>query len=463
MNSLAINDSLSKDSRYSLVNFVPSDDEDSSFEFDSTRADIENILVNSAQVVVKCHKGLVSTSAHSNVLEQSTRCSEFLAESEKSGTRSKKRRCSYTNDSIAILPNRVALSAIQDFQETSLVLRKDPDCNELGISVSGGSDTYLEAVVITEVHQDSVAYKDGRLRKGDVILAVNDISFRDIPASDAVRVLKESSSPLKLMILRENPQTLFTTSQIMTMTSSIPTEGPTKFITVELRKTSIKDKLGISLIQRTNGRGVFITYTQPGSLASRHGDQIMQGDQLLEVNAINVRESNQKDVAQLINGLDGAIVLLLGRLPSQTANIQEWSRKKSHLQHWRARTCTWSSYTANSGKEKVQSQRPSLPISNESSATYYGPVSPVDDVETIGFANLFTMGSTISGLDNEDCAGVSRSSSIRSRIRLSIVVEGDGDSKQLPDSPEEDIDPDVNLSYTSHGRSLVPSIQVTEF
>lgn len=34
----------------------------------------------------------------------------------------------------------------------------------------------------------------------------------------------------------------------------------TKFITVELRKTSIQGKLGLSFMQRTNGRGVFITY-----------------------------------------------------------------------------------------------------------------------------------------------------------------------------------------------------------
>lgn len=66
---------------------------------------------------------------------------------------------------------------------------------------------------MTDVHTDGAAYKDGRIRKGDVILAVNDISFRDVPSRDAIRVLKEASSPLKLMILRENPQTLFTTSQ----------------------------------------------------------------------------------------------------------------------------------------------------------------------------------------------------------------------------------------------------------
>ena len=67
--------------------------------------------------------------------------------------------------------------------------------------------------MVCEVEVDGAAYKDGRLRKGDLILAVNDISFREVSYQDALRVLKEASSPLKLLVLRENPQTLFTTSQ----------------------------------------------------------------------------------------------------------------------------------------------------------------------------------------------------------------------------------------------------------
>jgi C-terminal processing protease CtpA/Prc len=60
------------------------------------------------------------------------------------------------------------------------------------------------------VHTDSAAHRDGRLRKGDLILAVNDRSLRDISFQDAVRVLREASSPLRLLILRENAQKLFT-------------------------------------------------------------------------------------------------------------------------------------------------------------------------------------------------------------------------------------------------------------
>ncbi|XP_022239975.1 uncharacterized protein LOC111085479 [Limulus polyphemus] len=63
-----------------------------------------------------------------------------------------------------------ALSNIQDFVETTIVLRKNKQ-NELNISVTGGINTYMEAVCVTEVHRDSSAYRDGRLRRGDVLLA----------------------------------------------------------------------------------------------------------------------------------------------------------------------------------------------------------------------------------------------------------------------------------------------------
>lgn len=89
----------------------------------------------------------------------------------------------------------------------------------------------------------------------------------------------------------------------------------------------------------------------------------MQGDMLLEVNGQNVRDRNQKDVADMLNALDGQIVLLLGRVPSLAAAIQDWSRKRTQI-HWRTRTSTWSAY-GGANKDKVQSQRPSLPVGKE--------------------------------------------------------------------------------------------------
>ncbi|XP_015928089.1 multiple PDZ domain protein isoform X2 [Parasteatoda tepidariorum] len=324
-----------------------------------------------------------------------------------------------------------ALSNIQEFVETTIVLKKDKK-NELGISIAGGSDSYLEQICVLEVHKDGIAYSDGRLRKGDVILAVNDMSFREASLTDAVRCLKETPSPIRLIILRENPQALFTTN-----------ETPTKFITVELRKFSIKDSIGISIMQRTNGRGVFVTYV-PGSIAATHGRRISQGDQILEINGHNVRESNQKDVANMIENLDGAIVLLLGRVPALHSSIQEWVKWKSQ-QCLRTRTSTWSSYTANT-KDKLQVQRPSLPVSKESPA--------------LGFAN--SIATVICSAVMPDLPIMIKSpcpsptASLR-RSRLSIPEDS---SKYRRDGQRLKED---SKSSGTESNSRVPSILVTSF
>ncbi|KAM7287523.1 putative DNA repair endonuclease xp-f / mei-9 / rad1 [Ixodes scapularis] len=187
---------------------------------------------------------------------------------------------------------------------------------------------------------------------------------------------------------------------------------------------------------------------QPGSIAARHGRRIMQGDQILEINGQNVRDSNQKDVAQMILNMDGAIVLLLGRVPSLTSAIQDWARKKAQ-QSLRTRTSTWSSYTGNN-KEKLQIQRPSLPLNNESYVVSFGNC----------VTSVLVATSTPSGPASRS-RDVSPSSSIR-RSRLSIVAEdikpgGGGSSAVRADSVEE------QFTAVSPDNPLLPSIKVTSF
>ncbi|GFY58191.1 multiple PDZ domain protein [Trichonephila inaurata madagascariensis] len=316
----------------------------------------------------------------------------------------------------------VALSNIQEFVETTIVLKKDKK-NELGISIAGGSDSYLEQICVIEVHRDGIAFSDGRLRKGDVILAVNDISFREATLADAVRCLKETPSPVRLIILRENPQALFTTNERF---------GINEFL--------FQGRFSIAF-----GLQWGCLLQQPGSIAARHGRRISQGDQILEINGHNVRESNQKDVAHMIQNLDGAIVLLLGRVPALYSSIQEWVKWKAQ-QCLRTRTSTWSSYTANT-KEKLQVQRPSLPVSKESPA--------------LGFANtiatvIATVMPDLSNVIKSPCH--SPSSSLR-RSRLSIPEDT---SKYKRDGQRlvEEFKPTTS---TASDKPRVPSILVTSF
>ncbi|GIY68780.1 multiple PDZ domain protein [Caerostris extrusa] len=194
---------------------------------------------------------------------------------------------------------------------------------------------------------------------------------------------------------------------------------------------------------------------QPGSIAARHGRRISQGDQILEINGHNVRkESNQKDVAHMIQNLDGAIVLLLGefhtlQLYTGVGKVESSAVFKDqdvdlvfiHRQHERETT---------GSKTQV-----SALLNN-----YNGMVClSAKKVLLLGFANtIATMIATVmpdlSGVIKSPCH--SPSSSIR-RSRLSIP---DDTSKFKRDGQKlvEEFKPS-----TSTEKPRVPSILVTSF
>ncbi|XP_064089660.1 inaD-like protein isoform X2 [Macrobrachium nipponense] len=224
----------------------------------------------------------------------------------------------------------VPLSAVEELVETVVVLRKEPKTHELGISVVGGCDTYLGCVVIERVAEGGPAWVDGRLKRGDIILQVNDTPLV-VTNEEAVVALRGSTSPVRLLVLREDPEKLFTSQQ-----------EPTKFLTVELRKSAITERLGLSLMERSDGNGIFVTLVEPGGLAARYG-RIMQGDKLLEVNGAPTAYLSLAHVANQLRSMEGSVVLLLGRIPSLAQTIHEWARTESRTNiPARLRIHTWS-------------------------------------------------------------------------------------------------------------------------
>lgn len=187
----------------------------------------------------------------------------------------------------------------------------------------------------------------------------------------------------------------------------------------------------------------------------------MQGDQICEVNGQNVRECNQKDVTNIINNLEGEIVFLLGRNQALTNYIQEWSRKKAQM-YWRNRTSTWSAYGGN--KEKVQNQRPSLPAAKDQPyfAAKYSPdreYTPLTDFAAF-LPPIKTVPTAINSESNDDAVYTcSRSSSVRSCLRLSVVIENNKSRDKMDDDEDEQL---MCQSADKENRT-VPSIEVTEF
>ncbi|CAG0900723.1 unnamed protein product [Darwinula stevensoni] len=189
----------------------------------------------------------------------------------------------------------VPLGSIQDFRDTPIVLKKED--KELGIEIVGGSDSHLiqrkkiqkkkavqNAVCVSSVREGGSAYRDGRLQRGDILLAVNGTDLRRKSHDEAIQALQEASSPVKLIVLRENPHLMFTTD-----------EEPTRFVTVQLRKHVVTERLGLSLMSGREGKGIFVTWVEPGSPASRNG-RILQGDLLMEINGQDIRRLPYDDV-----------------------------------------------------------------------------------------------------------------------------------------------------------------------
>jgi len=147
----------------------------------------------------------------------------------------------------------------------------------LGLSIVGGNDTLLGAVVIHEVYPDGAAARDGRLQAGDQVLEVqyllyftrvlykrfsvgrsvtkyrlvvqvNGESLRDVPHEKAIQLLRQTPPRVRLQIFRD-PE--------FQLSLLDPTQTYNIF-EVELLKKPGKG-LGLSIVGRKREPGVFIS------------------------------------------------------------------------------------------------------------------------------------------------------------------------------------------------------------
>ncbi|XP_063871691.1 multiple PDZ domain protein-like isoform X16 [Scylla paramamosain] len=193
-------------------------------------------------------------------------------------------------------PQDPATAEIRPGKETTIEIVKEK--MGLGLSIVGGSDTLLGAIIIHEVYPDGAAAKDGRLKPGDQILNVNNENFREITHQKALSVLRQTPSKVKMVVYREE--------------GTQKEEDLYDIITVQLTKKSGKG-LGLSIVGRKNGPGVFISDVVPGGVAESDG-RLMQGDQILEVNDKDLRQATQEQAAAILKCAPGSVSMKLGRL-----------------------------------------------------------------------------------------------------------------------------------------------------
>ncbi|XP_068569487.1 multiple PDZ domain protein isoform X2 [Cebidichthys violaceus] len=167
----------------------------------------------------------------------------------------------------------------------------------LGLSIVGGCDTLLGAIIIHEVYEEGAASKDGRLWAGDQILEVNGIDLREASHDEAINVLRQTPQRVRLAVYRDEAQ--------------YKEEDLWDSFTVELHKKPGQG-LGLSIVGRRNDTGVFVSDIVKGGLVDTDG-RLMQGDQIMSVNGEDVRSTTQEAVAALLKCCVGPINMDVGR------------------------------------------------------------------------------------------------------------------------------------------------------
>ncbi|EPQ14443.1 Multiple PDZ domain protein, partial [Myotis brandtii] len=186
----------------------------------------------------------------------------------------------------------------------------------LGLSIVGGADTLLGAIIIHEVYEEGAACKDGRLWAGDQILEVNGIDLRKATHDEAINVLRQTPQRVRLTLYRDE--------------APYKEEDVCDTLTVELQKKPGKG-LGLSIVGKRNDTGVFVSDIVKGGIADADG-RLMQGDQILMVNGEDVRNATQEAVAALLKMSECSLSSFTFPLSGSSASESlESSSKKNAL------------------------------------------------------------------------------------------------------------------------------------
>ncbi|XP_074492726.1 inaD-like protein isoform X2 [Sebastes fasciatus] len=187
----------------------------------------------------------------------------------------------------------------------------------LGLSIVGGRDTQLDAIVIHEVYEEGAAARDGRLWAGDQILEVNGVDLRGASHEEAIAALRHTPAKVRLTVLRDEAQ--------------YRDEENLDVFKVELHKRSGRG-LGLSIVGKRSGSGVFISEVVRGGAAELDG-RLMQGDQILSVNGDDTKHASQETVAAILKCARGPVLLELGRLKAASWISSRRNSQGSQMSH----------------------------------------------------------------------------------------------------------------------------------
>ncbi|XP_057627393.1 tyrosine-protein phosphatase non-receptor type 13 isoform X4 [Chionomys nivalis] len=215
--------------------------------------------------------------------------------------------------------------------------------NSLGISVTGGVNTSVRhgGIYVKAVIPKGAAESDGRIHKGDRVLAVNGVSLEGATHKQAVETLRNTGQVVHLLLEKGQTSTSKehdpTDPQCVSPDQDAPGQCPEKTVqktahgkdysfmtednTFEVKLLKNSSGLGFSfsrednlIPEQINASIVRVKKLFPGQPAAESG-KIDVGDVILKVNGAPLKGLSQQEVISALRGTAPEVSLLLCRPP----------------------------------------------------------------------------------------------------------------------------------------------------
>ncbi|KAM6224381.1 PDZ domain-containing protein 2 [Rhynchocyon petersi] len=246
----------------------------------------------------------------------------------------------------------------------------------LGFSIAGGRDCIRGqmGIFVKTIFPNGSAAEDGRLKEGDEILDVNGIPIKGLTFQEAIHTFKQIRSGLFVLTVRtkllspsltpcstpthmsrssspnfnaSGGSTLAASSEESSSSSlGRKTPGPKDRIVMEVTlNKEPRVGLGIGaccLALENSPPGIYIHSLAPGSVAKMESN-LSRGDQILEVNSVNVRHAALSKVHSILSKCPpGPVRLVIGRHPNPKVSEQEMDEVIARSTHQESREASSS-------------------------------------------------------------------------------------------------------------------------
>ncbi|XP_021117186.1 PDZ domain-containing protein 2 isoform X2 [Heterocephalus glaber] len=227
----------------------------------------------------------------------------------------------------------------------------------LGFSIAGGRDCIRGqmGIFVKTIFPNGSAAEDGRLKEGDEILDVNGIPIKGLTFQEAIHTFKQIRSGLFVLTVRTkllSPSLTPCSTPTHMSRSSSPnfnssggtsaggSEEGSSSSTAGRKAPGPKDRIVMEVTLNKEPRvglgigacclalencppGIYIHSLAPGSVAKMESN-LSRGDQILEVNSVNVRHAALSKVHSILSKCPpGPVRLVIGRHPNPKVSEQE--------------------------------------------------------------------------------------------------------------------------------------------